>query len=148
MYTLEDAHAVVLGYAQRWRVEDFHKAWKSGVCHVEDNQLRDKQHIVIWAAVLASVAMRILRLMYLSRTAPELPATVELTPSEIEALVLASRTNKHKPGDTPTIGEAVLWLAYEGSYTGKSSGGPPGALVISRGLKGIRVLARVLADRH
>lgn len=144
---LESAHAVVMGYAQRWRVEDFHKAWKSGACHVEDNQLRDQQHIVIWAAILASVAMRIVRLTWLSRTAPELPATVEFTQPEIDAIILASRTTKYEPGDVPTIAEAVLWIAAEGGYTGKSSGGPPGVLVLARGLKSLRVLARVLADR-
>ena len=145
VHGLEAAHAVVLGYSQRWRVEDFHKAWKSGACRVEENQLRDYQHIVIWAAILASVAMRIVRLTWLSRNAPELPATVELTQPEIDATILASSTTKYRPGDVPTIAEAVLWIAREGGYTGKSSGGPPGVLVIARGLKGLRVLARVLS---
>lgn len=37
-----DAHQVLLGYATRWRIEDFHRTWKSGACRVEDTQLRDR----------------------------------------------------------------------------------------------------------
>lgn len=38
--SMHDAVAVISGYATRWRVEEFHRAWKRGVCHVEDTQLR------------------------------------------------------------------------------------------------------------
>ena len=38
--TLEDLRLVIRGYCQRWRIEDFHKTWKTGHCHVEDSQLR------------------------------------------------------------------------------------------------------------
>lgn len=38
--TLQDARLVVLGYSQRWRIEQFHRLWKSEACHVEDSQLR------------------------------------------------------------------------------------------------------------
>ena len=38
--TLGEAQAVLRGYAMRWRIEEFHKTWKSGRCHVELTQLR------------------------------------------------------------------------------------------------------------
>ena len=31
--TVEELTQVVLGYAQRWRIEEFHRTWKSGACN-------------------------------------------------------------------------------------------------------------------
>ena len=143
---IEEAAHVVLGYATRWRIEEFHKTWKSGACRVEDTQLRDADSVERWATILASVAMRIQRLMHLSRTQPDLPATVELSPAEIKATILLRKPRGVKRDAMPTIAEAVRWIADLGGYTGKSSGGPPGAIVISRGLAYIRSAARILSD--
>ena len=143
---LESAAAVVFGYAQRWRIEDFHRTWKSGSCRVEESQLRDFTHIVRWATILASVSLRIERLKYLARTQPDQPATVEFTQAEIDATILLAKPKNYRRGDVPTIGEVVLWVALQGGYTGKSSGGPPGSIVISRGMRRVEVLAEVLSD--
>src|SRR6202161_79142 len=43
--TPEDALLVVRGYSLRWRIEDFHKPWKSGACNVEASQLRSTAHV-------------------------------------------------------------------------------------------------------
>ena len=51
-----DAKFVVDGYAQRWRIEEFHRVWKSGACNVERTQLRDVDRIQVWATFLVSVA--------------------------------------------------------------------------------------------
>lgn len=147
--SLDDARLVIYGYSLRWRVEELHRTWKSGACNVEDSQLRKKDHVIKWATLMVAVAARIERLKVLSRTQPELPATSELTPYEIKALVLTRRRTKKRtepmPGDNPTIGEAVRWLADIGGYTGpKVSGGPPGAVTIRRGLDYIRPIAHAL----
>lgn len=142
--TREDARLVLKGYAQRWRIEEFHKAWKSGACKVEETQLRDRAHIERWATILASVAARIVRLTYLARTTPEAPATIELTEPEIEAILLANRRGPSFRNSV-TISQAVSMLAKIGGYTGTSSGGPPGAIVITRGLQRIELLAHLIA---
>ena len=144
--SLEDATLVLRGYAARWRVEEFHKAWKTGACNVEDTQLRDRESIVKWATILATVAIRILRLTYLARHEPDLPATVELEPFEVQAIVAVKTKRPARPGLKVTIGQAVLLLAEIGGYTGKSSGGPPGAIVIHRGLERIKTLAEFFAN--
>jgi hypothetical protein len=144
--TLEDAIHVLKGYAARWKVEEFHKAWKTGACNVEDTQLRDRESIVKWATILAAVAIRILRLTYLARHQPDQPATVELEPSEVQAIVAVKTKRPPRQGVKVTIGQAVLWLAEIGGYTGKSSGGPPGFIVIRRGLERIQVLADFFAN--
>ena len=38
--TSQDADAAIDGYSQRWRIEELHRAWKSGVCRVEESKLR------------------------------------------------------------------------------------------------------------
>ncbi len=140
-----DACLVVDGYTKRWRVEQFHKTWKT-TCRVEENQLRGPEEIKKWATISAAVAVRIERLTYLARTAPDLPATAELSQAEVEAIVLLKKPTGHRWGDVPSIAMAVRWIADLGGYTGKSSGGPPGAIVIGRGLK--RIEPVVIALRN
>ena len=57
----EEALLVVQGYASRWRIEEFHRTWKT-TCGVEDAQLRSAAALERWATTLAVVAMRIQRL--------------------------------------------------------------------------------------
>ena len=139
----ETACEALFGYTQRWRVEQFHKMWKSGACRVEESQLRQTDHFVRWAIVLASVAVRLLRMSYISRTSPEKPASVEFSAAEIKAVMLL-RKPKNKPAHL-TVGTIVGWIADLGGYTGeKSSGGPPGALVLARGFQDVLVAARTI----
>lgn len=146
--SFEQACRVVFGYSQRWRIEEFHRTWKSGACKVEETQLHDAAQVKKWATMLATVALRIERLKYLSRKQPDLPASVELSAVEIRTLLLLKRAQKKRnetiPDSTPSIAQATRWIADLGGYTGKSSGGPPGSITIRRGLDEIRAGARVL----
>jgi hypothetical protein len=146
--SLKGAQAVVTGYARRWRVEEMHKTWKTGACNVEQTQLRSSLAVRVWATLLAAVAVRIERLKLLSRNAPEQPASIELSPHEIRALILLKREAKKRteviPDAMPTIGQATVWIAELGGYTGKSSGGPPGSITIRRGLERLRPAATLL----
>lgn len=137
----DEALLVLDGYTKRWRVEEFHRTWKSGACQIERTQLRSKQNILRWAVLLSSVAVRVQRLAMLSRTQPDLPATTELDEAEIEAARLGTQRQPSPPGQQPTIGEVTKWIAELGGYTGKSSGGPPGIIVLTRGLQRIELLA-------
>lgn len=147
--TVEELKQVLLGYAQRWKIELFHRTWKSGACEVEQMQLRSVEAAEKWATVLAAVAIKIERIKQLSRTEPLRPATDEFTPVELRAIALVrfgEKAPQHCPkGTVPTIEQAVRWLAEIGGYTGKSSGGPPGSMTISRGLREVLTVARVLA---
>ncbi len=146
--SVTDAQAVVAGYATRWRVEEFHRTWKSGACDVETTQLRSRDAVVRWATILAAVAARVERLKLLARSSPEKPATEELTSDEIRVLLALKyeerKCNEELPDGVTTIAQATQWLADLGGYTGKSSGGPPGSTTIRRGLErvvsGVRVL--------
>lgn len=141
--SVQDACLVLFGYAQRWRIEEYHAALKDRGCAVEESQLRKEPNLRKWATVLGAVAMRLLRLTYLGRKHPDQPASLELTLAESQALVLACELDT--PAARLTIGEAVHALASLGGYIGRASGGPPGFMVLRRGLQQIRVLAQVLA---
>ena len=146
--TVGEIRQVILGYAQRWRIEDFHRAWKSGACRVEENQLQSPEAVKKWATILAAVAVRVERIKLLSRREPERPASDEFSALELRALVLLrfgkAGNKKVAPGTVPTLGEATTWLAQIGGYTGRSSGGPPGSVVLSRGLEELGVAVRAL----
>jgi hypothetical protein len=139
---------VIRSYVTRWRIEDFHKTWKSGHCNVEGLLLRSTEAAKTWATLLGTVAARIERLKHLARNEPDQPASVELTDLEIEALKLMKNEYKKKtetiPDGVPPIGLAVQWIAELGGYTGKSSGGPPGSMTIARGLDFVSVSARAI----
>lgn len=139
----EDAKLVVDNYAMRWRIEDFHKTWKTGACNVESCQLRSAEAAIKWATLMASVAARIERLKHRSRTEPSLPASSELTEYEIQSLIFFKKKYKKRTetisDDMPTLSQAVTWLAEIGGYMGpRVAGGPPGSITIRRGLEHIR----------
>jgi len=146
---IKDVTDVIAGYSMRWRIEELHRTWKSGACSVEDNQLRSASAAIKWATILMGVAARIERIKQLSREQPDLPATDEFSPAEIKAAALLylgkAAKAKLRPAVTPTIAEVTLWIAYVGGYTGKtSSGGPPGSITLSRGLKSVRAAAQAI----
>jgi hypothetical protein len=146
---IKDITDVIEGYSMRWRIEELHRTWKSGACSVEETQLRSASAAIKWATILMGVAARIERIKQLSREQPDLPATDEFSPAEIKAAALlhfgkAAKT-KLKGPVKPTVADVTLWIAYLGGYTGRtSSGGPPGSIVISRGLQSVRAAAKAL----
>jgi hypothetical protein len=144
------ARDVLSRYACRWRIEDFHRAWKRGLCRVEETQLRSTSAVIKWATILAAVASRAEHLKRRSRTEPEAPATDEFTADEIEAIVLLkneARSSRAKAmtADGLTLGIAVRWIADLGGYVGNRGSGPPGSTTIGRGLEPVLFTAALLA---
>ncbi len=50
------AREAVSAYSLRWRIEDFHRTWKSSHCNVEDSQLRSERALRKWILIMATVA--------------------------------------------------------------------------------------------
>jgi hypothetical protein len=144
--TRADALAIVRGYKARWRIEELHRTWKRGLCRVEDTQLRSRNAIFKWATLLAVVAARAMRLTYLAREQPEQPADEELSPTEIEALIVLRKPKGIALGFSPSLAQAVRWLADLGGYTGPWNG-PPGPTVVGRGLLKVLTAARAFENR-
>jgi hypothetical protein len=143
--TRSDALAVVHGYKHRWRIEELHRTWKRGLCRVEDTQLRSREAIFKWATLLAAVASRAMRLTYLARKQPDLPAAEELSRFELRALIALRMPKGVALDDVPTLSQAVRWLADLGGYTGPWNG-PPGPTIVGRGLRSVLAAARAFEN--
>ncbi len=139
--TRRDVLEVVRGYALRWRIEEFHRLWKTGLCCVEDTQLRSRAAIFKWATILASVATRAMRITHLARTTPDVDASTEFSPTELAALIALRQPKGIADDHVPTLAVAVRWIADLGGYTGPWNG-LPGAIVIGRGLYDLSIAAR------
>jgi hypothetical protein len=136
--TAAEAGQVVRAYALRWRVEEFHKMWKSGAMNVEQTQARSGDNVERIARLSALVACRILRLTHLARDIPDADASGEFSRPELAVLThMDPRSPKQspRPQKLGTIAWAVAVIAEMGGYTGRSSGGPPGPLVLARGFQ-------------
>lgn len=140
----DDAKAVIDGYSQRWKVEEFHNLWKSGRCHVEDTQLHTRDRIEKWATLLSSVAMRTLQLTYEARSRPTLPADELLTRDEIDAIILLRKPAGFAVGQVPTLGQAVRWIAEIGGFMSHGKDAPPGKVTVGRGLDRIAAAVELL----
>jgi hypothetical protein len=145
--TFEAACTVLFGYTQRWRIEEFHKAWKSGICDTEDTQLQTEAAIRKLAIILSSVATRVLRVTYMARVTPTMPASVEFTSTEIRAAALLKGLRRVRTAGV-TIAKVTTWIAEIGGYTGRSSGGPPGMIVLARGLRKVSTVAMALRTQE
>lgn len=140
-------------YCLRWRVEEFHKTWKTGACDLESSQLRSLKTFKIWAALHATVAARIERMKQISRGEPASSALKIASREEIDTLIILAKSQKllpkkyllWEPGDETTSHDFVELVAHLGGYTGRtSSGGPPGSITIRRGLEELQPAVRAL----
>jgi len=138
-----DALQVARAYCFRWRIEEFHKTWKSGACNVETSQLRSPKTFQVWATLHATVAARIERLKH-CRDSSEISATEIASRFEIDAAILLTSRCRWPIGAELNAAEFVLLVANLGGYTGKSSGGPPGSIVIRRGFDQVLAASRAL----
>jgi len=141
--TRADVVEVVRGYTLRWRIEDFHRAWKDGFCRVEDTQLRSRDAICKWSTILAAVATRAMRLTHLARETPDVLASTEFSASELEAIFVQRKPKNFTKSDIPkmTLAQAIRWIADTAGYSGPWKG-PPGVTIVGRGLYEIEIIAR------
>jgi hypothetical protein len=144
--TFAEARAVIAAYTRRWRIEEFHLAWKSGACGIELSWLRQREHFFKWATLLSAVAARLERIRLLARAEPGRSALDEFTQDEIDAAIALRKPKGVALGAQPTLGKVTRWIADVGGYTGKSSGGPPGIRVITRGFERVEAAALAIAS--
>lgn len=138
--SLDDALVVIRGYAYRWRIEEFHRAWKSGGAGAEETQLVGDNR-TRWMIILAAVVVRAVRLTHIARTDPERDAAAEFTPIEVNTVrrVLAQLGRKLEP---MTVRLMVRTIANIGGYVPQKSNPQPGTQTLLRGLKRLEDLVR------
>jgi IS4 transposase len=75
--SLEDTLTCLNYYSQRWSIERYHYALKSG-CQIEETQLENAERIKRAFVTYSLAAWRLLWLTYLARVEPELSCEVFL----------------------------------------------------------------------
>ena len=119
-------------YASRWKIETFHKILKSG-CRTEESRLRTADRLVNLVAIFSILAWRIFWMTMLSRTSPELPPTTVF--SDVECHLLDHRVPDRKPHSGPRpLSLYITKVARLGGYLARNHDGPPGNIVMWRGL--------------
>ena len=132
--SIEQVKHVVAIYKARWIIEEFFKILKSG-CKLESRRLESFDALQRLLSIFLVIAWRILLLRHESRNDPDAPAETVLSPLMLEVLRAA---NRRPMSAKPTVGEALLALAGLGGHV--KSNGPPGCLVLWRGME--RLLER------
>jgi len=128
---LESAIEKVDWYSQRWKIETFHKVLKSG-CRAEDAKLRTAERLTNLIAVFCIIAWRVFWLTMVHRTNPKTSADAVFTETEIAILNrLAGEIQQPAPQN---LAFYVLTVARLGGYLDRNSDGPPGNMVLWRGL--------------
>jgi hypothetical protein len=119
-------------YAQRWKIETFHKILKSG-CRAEEAKLRTAERLVNLIAILTILSWRIFWITMLNRTRPDAApadAFTDLDQYLLDELV----PNKRSVTPSPSLGHYIVKLARLGGYLARAHDPPPGNTVIWRGL--------------
>jgi hypothetical protein len=127
-----DAVEKLAWYAQRWKIETFHKILKSG-CKAEDAKLRTAERLVNLIAILCILSWRIFWITMLNRTAPRTQLDDAFTEVEqylLDELLPDSAHRERRPG----LNDYIVKLARLGGYLARAHDPPPGNTVIWRGL--------------
>jgi hypothetical protein len=135
--TPEQVAAVVDHYRARWQIEELNKALKSG-CNIEKRQLESLDALLNALAMFVPIAWRMLLLRNLAHHAPEAPAALALTPTQIDVLCT---TPELKLGPRPTLRRALYAIAQLGGHIARN--GPPGWQTLARGFQDLALMEKV-----
>lgn len=117
-------------YAQRWKIETFHKILKSG-CRAEDAKLRTAERLVNLIAILCILSWRIFWLTMINRVAPMAPPQLALT--ELEITTLDRLRPDKEPNVQKSLSGYILKIARLGGYLARAQDPPPGNIIMWRG---------------
>ena len=128
-------------YTQRWLVEEFHKALKSGT-QVEASQLRTGRALQGLCAVLSLVALRLLETKLQARAFPDAPLRPGQFVPELLRL-LAAKLGSPSGGWT----QRTVWrgIARCGGFMGRKADGEPGWITIWRGWRSLLTMVEGVA---
>ena len=118
-------------YALRWRIETFHKILKSG-CRAEQSKLRTAERLVNLLAMFCILSWRIFWLTMINRVAAHSKPDIAFTPLEID--LLSRLTNRRSKTCAVTLRDCMTQLAKLGGYLARAGDGPPGNMVMWRGM--------------
>jgi hypothetical protein len=128
----EQVAAVIDAYRQRWIIEEFFKALKTG-CRYQQLQLDTSRALLVALAIESAIAWQLLLLRWAAHQTPQHPAS-EVFPEEqlqLLAALVKAETKRSLPKH-PTVRDVLLEVARLGGHI--KNNGPPGWLILRRGL--------------
>ncbi len=122
-----DARRIVSHYEQRWLIEEYHKAWKSGGTCVESLRMQTRDNL----ERMVVIAVRVLGLRQggISEETQNDSCEKILTPTEWK-LLWVKLEGKQLPAQTPTLKWACLKLAKLGRWHDSKRTSSPGWVVM------------------
>lgn len=147
--TPHDLSKVLDDYSVRWRIEEFHKIWKSSGTNVEQTQAQSYEMIEKTARVAAIAAIHLARMHFQLEANPDASASTCFDDIEIKALQIIDkefyRGRMAKKFGNTTLRFCHAMIARMGGYE-IGSVNKPGIIVMSRGyiqaitmIRGIRL---------
>ena len=124
----EQARERALWYRNRWLIEQYHKALKTG-CRMEESQLRQGAALMRLLGLLSIVAVRLLQVESVARTVPDLPATHVV---DAQLLVFVCHLRDLDP-TSMTVYQFWREVARYGGFLGRKGDGEPGWQTLWRG---------------
>lgn len=122
----EDALRIVRYYELRWRIEEFHKVWKTDGTDVEGLRLQRKNNIKRIAIIQAFISVRLMQLQEIAQNNEQAREIIcEVCVEKLTWQLLWMKTNKEKslPQEVPSL----YWFYYAlaklgGWYDSKRNG--------------------------
>ncbi len=131
--SLEDAKKILHYYTKRWNIETFFKVLKS-CCMVEKIRLQTLKRLTACLVLYMSIACRIMLLLKIGRTYPDIPCDIFFSPSEWKTVYMSIHRKKPPP-KPPKLATIILYIAQLGGYLNRKNDPPPGLIVIWRGIE-------------
>jgi hypothetical protein len=137
----EEAYQIIEWYAQRWTIEQVHRVLKSKGFQIEDSELESGWAIRKLCILMLSALLRIFQ-MNMAYSEPEGGQPIEevFSEKEVHCLKLLNdklqgATQKLKNNNDQSKLKWATWIiARLGGWTGYDSQGPPGVIILKRGL--------------
>jgi hypothetical protein len=142
----QEAREKVQWYVCRWQIEVYFRILKSG-CRVEELQLQERDRLEVALALYMIVAWRVLYLIMLGRTLPEISCEAVLGPEEWKAVYLVTQRKK-PPSQPPALQEMLVLIATLGGFLARKGDGPPGPKALWIGLQRTRDFVLALQARE
>ena len=123
----EAAMAVARHYCGRWKIEEWHKALKTG-CKIEDRQLEDWGRLAVLLAIFSVIAWRLLVLRDAARAGEDCPP--DALSKEDRTILRKLSPSMPKGADARQYLRAIAKL---GGFLGRKSDGEPGWITLWHG---------------
>ena len=142
----EDAKKIVSYYEARWKVELFHKVWKSEGTLVENLKMHQFESLEKVAVVLAFIACRLMQLKDMgdSEVGESAPCTLCLTAPQWQILYKATYKKSPDKSDVPTVRWAYQSLGKLAGWNDSRRTGRVGWKTLNEGLTKLNNMVEAL----